>query len=109
MNTDKCYLLISNHNEEILINLAVIVCSNTIKLLGITIENKLDFSIHVSNLFKKVGQILHALSRISKFMSQNKLTLLLKAFIESQFGYWMFHSRTLNNHINRLHKRALTG
>ena len=35
----------------------------------------------------------------------------MKAFIESQFQYcpliWMFHSRNLNNKINRLHERAL--
>ena len=35
----------------------------------------------------------------------------MKAFIESQFSYcpltWMFHSRKLNNRINRIHKRAL--
>ena len=35
----------------------------------------------------------------------------MKSFIESQFSYcpllWMFHSRTLNNRINRIHKRAL--
>ena len=35
----------------------------------------------------------------------------MKAFIESQFGYcpliWMFHSRSLNNKINRIHERAL--
>ena len=33
------------------------------------------------------------------------------SFIESQFGYcpliWMFHSRGLNNKINRIHERAL--
>ena len=37
--------------------------------------------------------------------------MLLRAFIESQFSYcpliWMFHSRTLNNKINRLHEKAL--
>ena len=35
----------------------------------------------------------------------------MKAFIDTQFGYcpliWMYHSRTLNNKINRLHERAL--
>ena len=35
----------------------------------------------------------------------------MKAFITSQFNYcplvWMFHSRTLNNKINKLHERAL--
>ena len=36
---------------------------------------------------------------------------IMKAFVESQFGYcpliWMFHSRELNNKINRIHERAL--
>ena len=35
----------------------------------------------------------------------------MKAFIESQFTYfpliWMFHSRTMNNKINRIRERAL--
>ena len=35
----------------------------------------------------------------------------MKAFIASQFSYcplvWMFHSRTLNNRINKIHERAL--
>ena len=35
----------------------------------------------------------------------------MKTFIQSQFNYcplvWMFHSRTLNNKINKLHARAL--
>ena len=37
--------------------------------------------------------------------------LLLNAFITSQFSYapvvWMFHSRKLNNRINRIHERAI--
>ena len=44
-------------------------------------------------------------------MTTDKLRVIMKAFIESQFGYcpliWMFHSRTLNNRINSLHERAL--
>ena len=35
----------------------------------------------------------------------------MNAFITSQFSYcplvWMFHSRTLNNRINKIHERAL--
>ena len=35
----------------------------------------------------------------------------MKTFIESQFNYciltWMFHSRTINSKINRLHERVL--
>ena len=40
-----------------------------------------------------------------------KLRIVMKTFIESQFNYcpliWMFHSRTRNNKINGLHERAL--
>lgn len=80
-------------------------------MLGVTIDNKLDFSEHVSNICKTVSSKLHALARISNFMSQEKLRVIMKSFIESQFSYcpliWMFHSRTLNNRINRLHERGL--
>ena len=35
----------------------------------------------------------------------------MNAFITSQFGYcplvWMFHSREMNNRINRIHERSL--
>ena len=54
---------------------------------------------------------MHALARISKYMNTEKLRVIVKAFIESQFGYcplvWMFHSWALNNKINRLHERTL--
>ena len=60
---------------------------------------------------KKVSLKLHALLRISPYLNTEKLRKIMKAFIESQFSYcpliWMFHSRTLNNRINRLHERAL--
>ena len=113
LNADKCHLLISKHYKDVLINVGeeVIECSSSVKLLGITIDNKLSFDEHVTKLCKKASQKIHALARISNLMSQDKLRVIMKAFIESQFGYcpliWMFHSRTLNNRINRLHERAL--
>ena len=62
-------------------------------------------------IFIKASLKLHASARVAHFMSQDKLRILMKAFIESQFGYcpliWMFHSRRLNNKINKLHERAL--
>ena len=89
----------------------VINCSNPVKLLGVTIDNNLSFDTHVSKLCNKVSLKLHALARISNFMDHDKLWLILKAFVESQFGYcplvWMFHSRAVNNCINRLHERTL--
>ena len=44
-------------------------------------------------------------------MNFDKKIIVLKAFMESQFGYcplvWMFHSRSLNNKINEIHEGTL--
>ena len=54
---------------------------------------------------------LNALARIAPFMNISKKRIIMKSFMESQFGYcpliWMFHRRGLNNKINRIHERAL--
>ena len=112
MNIDKCHLLITNHRNEVSANIEgeIIEGSKSVKLLGVYVDNKLDFNDHVSNLCKKATFKLHALSSVAHYMNTDKLRLTMKAFIESQFGYcpliWMFHSRTLNNKINRIHERA---
>ena len=113
MNVDKCHLLITKQegNIQATIEGHKILASKSVKLLGVQIHNKLDFTEHVSNICKKVSIKLHALRRVSHYMSKNKLRIVMKAFVESQFGYyplvWMFHSRTLNNIINCLHEKAL--
>ena len=86
LNADKCHLLISKHCKEIFINIdeEVIECSSSVKLLGVTIDNKLNFDEHVTKLCKKASQKIHALARISNYMSQDKLRILMKAFIEFQ-------------------------
>ena len=113
MNADKCHLLVTKQENNIFLKVDnnIIENSKTVKLLGITIDNKLDFNEHVSKLCNKASTKLHALARISNFMNPHKLRILIKTFFESQFSYcplvWMFHSRTLNNRINKLHERAL--
>ena len=113
LNADKCKLLISNQEDNLSVDIEgeIITCQSTVKLLGIIIDNKLNFNEHISNICKKVSLKLHVLARVSHLMDHEKLRLLMKAFIESQFSYcsliWMFHSRKLNNRINKLHERAL--
>ena len=113
MNPDKCKLLISNRDKDLslIIDNEVIECSKSVKLLGVTIDNRLDFNEHISKLCKKVSTKFDALARVSNFMGHDKLRKILKAFIESQFSYcplvWMFHSRALNRRINKLHERGL--
>ena len=58
-----------------------------------------------------MGKKLAVLVRSSKFMSFKQKRILMKAFIEFQFGYrpliWMFHSRKANSKINHLQERSL--
>jgi len=114
LNTDKCHLLISgNKHEHIYAKVGhdVIWESNSVKLLGVTIDNDLKFDKHVSNICLKANRKLSALARVSKFLSFQKRRTLFKSFIESQFKYcpifWMFHGRQINKKINNLHERAL--
>ena len=85
--------------------------NDRVKLLGVTIDNKLRFDTHLSEICQKAENKLSALTRIFRFLSFDKRRLLVKAFFESQFKYcslaWLFCSRTTNNKINSLHKRAL--
>ena len=100
MNGDKCKLLVTKNedNASLMIDGYTITGNKCVKLLGIKIDNNLNFNDHVSTIYKKVGLKLI-------------LRLRMKAFIESQFSYcpliWMFHNSQLNNKINRLHERAL--
>ena len=50
LNADKCHLLTSHHSKDIVINVEdeIIECSSSVKLLGVTIDNKLNFDKHVS-------------------------------------------------------------
>ena len=111
-NNDKCHLLVTSPDDcSVQIGCEELRNEKQVKLLGVTIDHKLNFSEHVSKLCKKASIKLHALARVSKYIPMNKLRIIMKAFIESQFGYcpliWMFHNRTLNNRINKIHERSL--
>ena len=56
-------------------------------VLGITIDNKLTFDIHIKNTCQKAGQKLSALSRISPCLETNRKKLLFKSLVKSQFSY----------------------
>ena len=113
MNADKCHLFVPRQPIETSIKVEnqIIKGEKSVKILGITIDENLEVNTHVSNLCNKASQKLHALTRIAPYMNDAKLKLLMRAFIESQFSYcpliWMYHNRTMNNRINRIHERAL--
>ena len=110
-NADKCHLLVTRDTDVTAkIGEFDVKNSREEKLLGVKIDSKLSFENHVSSLCKKASQKLHALARVVNFMDLAKRKKLMKAFMTSQFNYcpliWMFHSRQLNNLINKIHERA---
>ena len=114
LNEDKCHLLVAGHKYEncwAMIGDTRIWEAHRQKLLGVHIDNQLNFGYHVEQICLKAGRKLSALARISHLLSQERRRVIAKAFIESQFSYcpliWMFVNRTTNSKINRLHDRLL--
>ena len=112
VNHNKCHLLSSAQDERnIQIANMAIKCSKSKKLLGIVLDNKLKFDKHVENICQKASKKLNALARVTNRMELPKRRILMNAFFKAQFNccpaVWMFHNRSLNNKINRLHERCL--
>ena len=85
--------------------------SDKVKLLGITIDWKLQFNTHVNELCDKANKKVAALMRLRNKLSVEQKTILSNSFISSQFGYcplvWMFCGKSVNHRINRVHHRTL--
>ena len=54
---------------------------DSVELLGLKIDKDLAFNDSVQYRIKKANQELHALARVSKFMTQEKLKLEMKTFM----------------------------
>ena len=90
LNTDKCHLLVAGHKSEhtwVRVGPDKIWEDHSVKLLGVSIDNKLKFDKHVLNIIKKANSKLSALLRMTKFMTFQKKRTLYKAFVKSQFKY----------------------
>ena len=58
------------------------------KLLGVIIDNKLDFTEHLNTACKKANLKLNALNRISIFLSPEQHVLLINAYLFSTVAHW---------------------
>ena len=92
-------------------NNLTIKSSEEVEILGIKIDNNLNFNNHINLISRKAGQKLSALLRISSNLNMKQKKLLYKSIIKSQFNYcplvWIFCSRQSNNLINKTHELSL--
>ena len=75
LNADKCHLLVSgntNGQKWAKLDRDIAWESNDVKLLGITLNNKLKFDKHVSNICSKANRKLSAIIRVAKFFPFKK-------------------------------------
>ena len=72
---------------------------HSVKLLGIEINNQLNFANHVSTICKKASSQLNATGRLRKYIGFPQKKTLAEAFVFSNFNYfplvWYLPSMTL--------------
>ena len=87
-NSDKCHLITSKRS---FINLKIgninIKNSTCEKLLGVKVDNRLNFNGHLDGIIKKTSRNVCALSRFFPFMDSTKRRFLMNSFFTSQFSY----------------------
>ena len=114
LNPDKCFFMLLGVDDELQINLA---CGNETlknskqeKVLGVTIENKLNFATHLLNITKNANIKFNALTRVQKYMTIDKKRI-FSSFIKSQFTYCplirMFCTKHSIGRINSILERSL--
>ena len=88
-----------------------ILTTNKDKLLGIEIDNALNFTAHIQNLCSKVNRKINAFARLNTYISRPQAMLICNAVILSNFNYcpliWLFSTKAANNEIYHIHKLAL--
>ena len=98
-------------NESIAIKNKTIESSKSVKLSGLTIDNKFNFGIHINNICKVASAKMKGLGMIRNRLNLSQAKILYNSFILSQLNYcclvWMFCSKALQNEINQIQKRAL--
>ena len=91
------FLLPGSDSSKITIGNKTISISNCEKLLGIKIDNNLNFKEHIESLSKKAIQNINALSRLAPSINFVQRRLIMNSFVICHFSYcpvvWMFHSR----------------
>ena len=89
----------------------IVSTEKSVKLLGIHLDNRLNFNFHISTICKSASSQLHALVRLKKFLSFELKKVLVNSFLLSIFDYcslvWFISSGKSLKKVENLQKRAL--
>ena len=114
-NPDKFQSIILNRGGDVSISISIqddiIIPSDHIKVLGITLDDSLKFDLHIADMCKKASLQINALKRVSKFLTQDSPKSIYRSFIAANFNYcpisWIFCGKKNTTKLEKLQERAL--
>ena len=85
--------------------------SQSVNLLGVLLDSKLDFNEHISNICRKSAWQLYALRRVAKYLTYEAKMYIFKSYIASNFNYckvvWHFSSKKNRLKLEKLQEKGL--
>ena len=108
-------MVLGRHKQKEVINLKIngaeIKGQNSVTLLGVEIDNELNFNNLISNICKKAVNKINGFSRIQSFLGQKEKEALVNTFVYSNFNYcslvWHFSTNKSINKIEKIQERCL--
>ena len=109
-NPEKCSFMLLGVDNSLQANL---VCGDEIlqnkkqeRMLGVTLENELNFATHSLNITENTNEKFNGLTRVQKYGTADQKNI-FSSFIESQFTYcpliWMFCTKCSLRKISNIH------
>ena len=86
LNASKSTSMLMSRNHSTLDNLSFTLCNNnisipnSIKLLGVTIDNKLNFNEHIADIIRKVSNQLQVMKRHKRLIPEKAKIILYKGY-----------------------------
>ncbi len=112
-NPNKFQFMVPGNNDKTDFTLRDIVLPHEelVKLLGINVDQNLDFKFHVNEVCRKAGRQLNALRRKSKLLNTSSKLKVFHAFIRANLNYcplvWVNRNKTDLGRLEKVQERAL--
>ena len=114
-NTEKFQCTIMNRSGNIQTDITIhdntIPSSDHITVLGVKLDAKLSFDLHISDIVKRASKQINVLRRISKYLDEKSRKNVYTTFISANFNYcpvaWMFCRKKNSIKLEKLQERAL--
>ena len=108
---DQGIIIDKKKQEYISIDQKNVKTSSSVKLLGVNIDDKLNFNLHITKICRSTANQLQALIRLRMFLNFEEKKTLINSYFYPNVNYcplvWMFSSVKSLNKVESFQKRAL--